>query len=159
MFTGAPPFMLFFIIAVKWLRGARLVYRTTDFYPEVLIAALGRRWWLMPLERLAWSLRRRVDAFEVLGEDQRAILLGHGIDPGRITLRRDRSPVAFRGDERPVAVPAELHGRKVLLYSGNYAVAHDVDTVVEGLVRHHRAGAAAFGLWLNATGAAAGIVE
>ena len=42
LFTGSPPFMLFFAIWAKWIRGARLVYRMTDFYPEVLIAAIGK---------------------------------------------------------------------------------------------------------------------
>ncbi len=43
LFTGAPPFMLFFAVAAKYLRGARLTYQITDFYPEVLIADAGRR--------------------------------------------------------------------------------------------------------------------
>jgi hypothetical protein len=47
------------------IRNARLVYRITDFYPEVLIAELGRRQWLVAIERLTWLLRRKVDAFEV----------------------------------------------------------------------------------------------
>ena len=42
LFTGAPPFMLYFAIALKYLRRARLTYRITDFYPEILIAHLGR---------------------------------------------------------------------------------------------------------------------
>src|SRR5262245_19469398 len=42
VFTGAPPFMLFFILIVKLIRRTRLVYRITDFYPEVLIAEFGR---------------------------------------------------------------------------------------------------------------------
>ena len=72
IFTGAPPFMLFLVVA-KIIRNTRLVYRITDFYPEVLIAELGRRPWLLAIERLTWFLRRRVVGFEVLGEDQRAI--------------------------------------------------------------------------------------
>src|ERR1043166_925730 len=40
IFTGSPPFMLYFAIVVKWLRGARLIYRVSDFYPEVIIAGL-----------------------------------------------------------------------------------------------------------------------
>jgi Glycosyl transferase 4-like domain len=159
IFTGAPPFMLFFVLLVKVIRRARLVYRITDFYPEVLIAELGRRSWLRAIERLTWFLRRRVDAFEVLGEDQRDLLIAGGIAADRIFLKRDISPVEIRGDEQPVAIPAPLKGTKILLYSGNYSVAHDIETVVRGLIRHHHQGAGAFGLWLNATGARASIVE
>jgi hypothetical protein len=159
IFTGAPPFMLFFAIILKIGRNTRLVYRITDFYPDVLIAELGRRPWLLAIERLTWFLRRRVDAFEVLGDDQRGILIARGIAPDRIYLKRDISPVEIRGDEEPLETPVPLKGLQVLLYSGNYSVAHDSDTVVGGLIRHHSEGEGNFGLWLNATGSRADLVE
>ena len=53
----------------------------------------------------------------------------------------------------------ELKGLQVLLYSGNYGVAHDGDTVVGGLIRHHGQGTGTFGLWLNAIGSKADLVE
>ena len=77
--------------------------------------------------------------FEILGEDQRRILLEHGISPERIWLKRDSSPVVFSGRENPLEHPKELNGVAVLLYSGNYGVPHHADTVVEGI---HRAGVA-----------------
>jgi hypothetical protein len=153
LFTGAPPFMLFFAIFAKWIRRARLTYRITDFYPEVLIAALGNR--SLPLaffQQITWMLRRQVDTIQALGEDQRRLLLTGGIAPERINLKRDVAPVPISGSEKAAEVPLELTGRKILLYSGNYGVAHEVDTVVEGLIRHHREGSAQFGLWLNASG-------
>lgn len=152
LFTGSPPFMLFFAVLAKWLRRARLIYRITDFYPEVLIAALGRR--PLPLvlfESLTWWFRKRVDAFQVLGEDQRRLLIAGGISTDRITLKRDVSPISITGNELPVQVPSELASMKVLLYSGNFGVAHETDTVVNGLIRHHQVGGP-FGLWLNASG-------
>jgi hypothetical protein len=124
-----------------------------------LIAELGRRPWLVALERLTWFMRRRVDGFEVLGEDQRAILVAGKVAPDRIHLKRDISPVEIRGDEEPVKAPASLNGMQVLLYSGNYSVAHEIETVVGGLIQHHAKGLGAFGLWLNATGSKADIVE
>jgi hypothetical protein len=145
--------MLLFVISLKGLRKARLIYRITDFYPEVIIAELGRRSLALRLfERLTWFLRRRVDAFEALGEDQRQILIRGGIPATRITVKRDRSPITTSGEQSRFPRPSELRDRKILLYSGNYGLAHEVETVVEGLVRHHRAGSAQFGLWLNATG-------
>jgi hypothetical protein len=159
IFTGAPPFMLLFVMLAKIIRHSRLVYRITDFYPEVLIAELGRRPWLVAIGRLIWFLRRKVDAFEVLGDDQRAILIAGGIAPDRIYLKRDVSPTEIRGDELPVEIPSQLKSLQVLLYSGNYGVAHDIETVVEGLITHHREGTGIFGLWLNATGSKADLVE
>lgn len=153
LFTGAPPFMLFFAMALKLFRKVRLIYRITDFYPEVMIAELGRRnGFLSMLQTLTWFLRRRVDLVQALGVDQRQILIGGGIPPARISIKRDRSPVVWTGKERLLAAPDELIGRKILLYSGNYGLAHDTDTVVEGLIRHHRNGSGRYGLWLNASG-------
>src|SRR5499425_3420649 len=97
--------MLFFIIVAKIIRDMRLVYRITDFYPEVLIAGLGGRPWLLAIERLTWFLRRRVDAFEVLGEDQRAILIAGGIAPDRICLKGDVAPAETRAHALALAIP------------------------------------------------------
>jgi len=155
LFTGSPPFMLYFAVLAKWLRALRLIYRITDFYPEVISAAVGRKtFFLACLERITWFVRKRVDTFEILGEDQRQLLLAGGIKPHRITLKRDVPPIPISGRDEPAPCPAELEGCKILLYSGNYGVAHEVDTVVDGLIRHHRDGGGRFGIWLNASGSA-----
>lgn len=155
LFTGSPPFMLFFAIFTKWLRGARLTYRITDFYPEVLVAALGRKPFpLVAFERATWFLRRRIDKFEVLGEDQRRLLIAGGIAPDKIVLKRDVPPITFSPLTTPSRPPTEIAGRKILLYSGNYGIAHEVDTIIGGLREHYRDGNGRFGLWLNASGSA-----
>jgi len=160
LFTGSPPFMLYFAIALKYLRSARLTYRITDFYPEAIIAHWGRRsTQLALLERFTWFLRKKVDLFEVLGEDQRALLLRGGISEERILIKRDTAPVTVTGRETPAPRPPVLRDRKVLLYSGNYGVAHEVETVAQGLARHHQVGTGQFGLWLNANGQNADILE
>jgi hypothetical protein len=43
----------------------------------------------------------------------------------------------------------------ILLYSGNFGVAHDHETFVAGYRQHHRQGSGRVALWLNATGARA----
>jgi hypothetical protein len=111
------------------------------------------------LERFTWLVRRRVDAFEALGEDQRQMLIANGIAPERVTLKRDICPVSISAHEPPSPHPPELAGRKVLLYSGNYGVAHEIDTVVEGLIHHHRNGSGRLALWLNASGTNVDVVE
>ena len=40
----------------------------------------------------------------------------------------------------PEPMPADLAGACVLLYSGNYGIAHEVETFVEGYRLHHRDG-------------------
>lgn len=153
LFTGAPPFMLFFAVPLKLFRKVRLIYRITDFYPEVMIAELGRQNIpLRLLQSLTWFLRRQVDMVQALGVDQRQILIRGGIPPARILIKRDRSPIPWTGKEKLLPAPEELIDRKILLYSGNYGLAHETDTVVEGLIRHYRNGSGRFGLWLNASG-------
>jgi len=159
-FTGSPPFFLHFVVPANLLLRKRLVYRITDFHPECLIAELGREPLLLGWFR-RWTifLRRRVHRFEVLGEDQRRRLLEIGIPDERIVLRRDGSPVALDADLEPLARPAELEGKFLLLYSGNFGVAHDDATFIEGYEKHHREGTGRVALWLNATGAKADRVE
>jgi hypothetical protein len=159
LFTGAPPFMLYFAIVLKYLIRARLIYRITDFYPEAIIADWGRSSILALVERFTWFLRKKVDLFEVLGKDQRALLLRGGSPQERLLVKRDTAPVTITGRETPAPRPPGLHDRKILLYSGNYGVAHEVETVTQGLARHHQVGTGQFGLWLNATGRNADILE
>lgn len=154
LFTGSPPFLIHLLVPLKRLWRGRLVYRITDFHPECLIAARDR-----PSRALGLLLgltnfwRRRVDGFEVLGEDQRRRLNGTGVPAERIVLVRDGSPVRFQPDEPVEPLPPDLAGRCVLLYSGNYGIAHEVETVVRGYELHHRQGSGRVVLWLSATGA------
>ncbi len=160
LFTGSPPFLIHFVVPLNLLLRKRLTYRITDFHPECLMAEMARVPAALRLfHRWTVFLRRRVDRFEVLGEDQRARLLEIGIRPERIVLKRDPSPVEIPPGTEPLAPPAELRGKAILLYSGNFGVAHDHETFVEGFRRHHRQGSGRVALWLNATGAKADRVE
>jgi hypothetical protein len=157
LFTGSPPFLIHLLVPLKFLWRGRLVYRITDFHPECLIAAQDKPSRLLTTLLLLTNFwRRRVDRFEVLGEDQmRRLHLEAGIVGDRITLVRDGSPVAFRDDDVVEPIPSELAGSCVLLYSGNYGIAHEVETFVEGYRLHHREGSGRVRLWLSATGAGA----
>ncbi len=154
--SESPPFLVYPLAWMARHRGVRLVYRMTDFYPEVLWAEkgsppLGSRL----LSHAVAAFRKRLDHIEVLGEDSRERLLEQGVAPERVELRRDGSPIPIRGDEPLWPRPPELNGHVVLLYSGNLGVAHDAETVLEGMTCHHRGGSGRVGLWLNAVGAKA----
>jgi hypothetical protein len=157
MFTGSPPLLIHLLVPLKFLWRGKLVYRITDFYPEVLIAAKQRpSLTLSTLMMLTNFWRRRVDRFEVLGEDQmRRLRDDAGIPAERISLVRDGAPVTFGPDDLPEPIPAELKGSCVLLYSGNYGIAHEVDTFVDGYRLHHEASSGRVRLWLSATGSGA----
>ncbi|MBP1643988.1 MAG: hypothetical protein H6Q03_2657 [Acidobacteria bacterium] len=160
VFTGSPPFLIHLLVPANLVLRRRLAYRITDFHPECLIAELGRApGWLRLLRRWTIFLRRFVHRFEVLGEDQRRRLLEIGIPPARIELARDDSPVEIPAGLAPLPRPLALAGRRLLLYSGNFGVAHDDATFVEGYRLHHARGSGGVALWLNATGARADRVE
>jgi hypothetical protein len=161
LFTGSPPLMLHFIAPLNLLIRTKLIYRITDFHPECLIAERGRAGALLGLlMRLTRFWRRRVDEFEVLGLDQARRLSESGIPPERIRLKRDPSPVVFPPELVPSPVPNELRGGAgVILYSGNWGVAHDEETFIEAYARYARQSPNGLKFWLNATGAKADRVE
>jgi hypothetical protein len=155
-FTGSPPFLLHYLSFINLFLRKRLTYRITDFYPECIMAALKHRSgsleWLLAFTNF---LRRRIDVIEVIGRDMEGRLAAYGIDPKRIAFCPDISPVEITSQTAPIARPAELEGRKTILYSGNWGVAHDIDTFFDGYRRHHREGKGSVMLWLNATGSGA----
>ncbi|MDZ4812149.1 MAG: hypothetical protein SGI99_05970 [Pseudomonadota bacterium] len=159
-FTGSPPYLLHFIAPFKSKLRGRLRYRIADFHPECLIASMTRvPLWLRLIERLTWFWRRRIDVMEVIAEDQRQRLISGGIQRSRIELRRDRSPVRFDNGWEAAPLPPLLQGRKVVLYSGNWGVAHDHETFAVGMALFEQAHPAVAGVWLNATGGRADQAE
>ena len=156
LFTGSPPLLIHFLGPLKPLWRGRLIYRITDFHPECLIAARSSPSGVLnALLALTNFWRRRVDGFEALGEDQVRRLTATGVAPDRISLVRDGSPVSFEGAGGGLTLPDDLHDGCVLLYAGNYGIAHEVETVARGYERHHRQGSGRVRLWLSATGAGA----
>jgi hypothetical protein len=160
LFTGSPPYLLHWLAPLNLFLRKKLIYRITDFHPECLMAQSKTPG---PALRLIYQLtlfwRRRVDEFEVLGHDQMERLAEAGIRKERMRLKRDPSPVAFDGTSLPLPRPSEAHGKLLLLYSGNWGVAHDYRTFIAGYAMHHREGTGRFVLWLNAVGGAVKAIE
>jgi hypothetical protein len=161
LFTGSPPLMLHFIAPLNLLLRKRLIYRITDFHPECLIAERGNSGPILRLLlRLTQFWRRRVDSFEVLGIDQAQRLEDCEIAAGRIRLKRDPSPVTFTQGLMPLPLPGELRGGSgIILYSGNWGVAHDENTFIEAYTQYSYQSRYGLKFWLNATGAKADRVE
>jgi hypothetical protein len=161
LFTGSPPLMVHFVAPLNFLLRKQLIYRITDFHPECLIAERGNRGLtLRLLLRLTRFWRRRMDAFEVLGVDQARRLAESGIVERRIRLKRDPSPVTFAPGLTPLPLPEALRGGSgVILYSGNWGVAHDENTFIEAYAEYLQQSKLGLRFWLNATGAKADRVE
>ena len=161
LFTGSPPLMVHFIAPLNLLPRKKLIYRITDFHPECLIAERGKSGLVL---RLLFGLtrfwRRRIDAFEVLGADQTRRLAESGIATDRIRLKPDPYPIAFAPGTVPLPAPDELReGAGIILYSGNWGVAHDETTFIEAYARYYARSEHRLRFWLNATGAKADRVE
>jgi len=160
LFTGSPPFLLHFLAPLNLLLRKRLVYRITDFHPECLMAERQHvPSWLRAIYKLTLFWRRRVHHFEVLGEDQGRRLREIGIPRSRFELKRDPSPIRITPHTKPLPIPPELQGYVILLYSGNFGVAHDHETFLNGYRLHHQTGPGRVALWLNAVGTKADLVE
>jgi hypothetical protein len=161
LFTGSPPLMVHFIALLNLLLRKRLIYRITDFHPECLIAERGSSSFVLGLLlRLTRFWRRRVDTFEVLGVDQARRLAESGIGEDQIRLKRDPAPVTFSPGTKPQPLPGELGGGTgVILYSGNWGVAHDENTFINAYSEYSRRSPQGLRFWLNATGAKADRVE
>src|SRR5262249_34510245 len=85
---------------------------------------------------------------------------GVGIAEERIRLKRDPSPIVFSPRLRPLMLPDVLReGSGVILYSGNWGVAHDEDTFIEAYSEYFRQSPCGLKFWLNAVGAKADQVE
>jgi hypothetical protein len=155
LFTGSPPLFLHWIAPLNVVLRKKLTYRITDFHPECLMAA--RKvvpLWLASLYRLTVFWRRRVSSFEVLGHDQVDRLAKIGIPTHRIRLKRDPSPVEITSTTQPLDRPVSDPRSLLILYSGNWGIAHDYRTFINAYRRHHREGSGRIVLWLNAVGAA-----
>ena len=161
LFTGSPPLMLHFIAPLNLIIRKQLIYRITDFHPECLIAERGQAGFLVNLLlRLTRFWRRRIDMFEVLGLDQARRLAEIGIPEERIRLKRNPSPIVFSPGLLPLPLPDALRGGSgVILYSGNWGVAHDDDTFIEAYSEYFRQSRHGLKFWLNAVGAKADRVE
>ena len=140
LFTGSPPYLIHWVAPINLLLRKKLIYRITDFHPECLMAQRQSSGFaLRLLYRLTMAWRRRVDEFEVLGNDQLQRLVEAGIPQSRIRLKRDPSPTRFEAHTKPLPRPAAADGKLLLLYSGNWGVAHDYATFLAGYELHLQA--------------------
>ncbi len=161
IFTGSPPYFLHFIVPANLLFWRKtLVYRITDFHPECLMAEFSRvPIWLKALYQLTLFWRRRVAIFEAIGEDQKARLQAINIPLTQIRVVRDPAPVAFAANLIPKAKPDTFGHARAVLYSGNFGVAHDDKTFLDGYAEFNARYPGRAKLWLNAVGKKADLIE
>ncbi len=159
-FTGSPPLFLHWIAPANLILQKPVTYHIMDFHPECLMASRDKPSFLLNLiYKLTLFWRKRVSRFEVLGYDQLERLTAIGIPKENITLNPVASPVVINDDTQPLETPSISKGQFLVLYSGNWGVAHDHETFIEGYTLHHKQGSGRIVLWLNAVGARADQIE
>jgi colanic acid biosynthesis glycosyl transferase WcaI len=115
------------------VRGARHVIWEMDVYPDVAeaLGAVARGGWLARAAGAVMdAARRRADAVVVLGRCMADRVAARGVARARIHICENWA------DGEGVA-PEAFHGEAALrvLYAGNLGLAHDVETVIEGMRR------------------------
>jgi glycosyltransferase involved in cell wall biosynthesis len=137
-----PPFISALGHVLRAVRGCRSVYWVMDLYPDVAVACgvmQGSSPVVRMLERVnRWCLRR-ADRAVVLGRCMEERVRAKGVDHGqvvRIGVWSDQSEIApIARETNPYRVEWGLGDRFVVMYSGNFGLGHDVDTMLSAAER------------------------
>ena len=133
-----PPLQLVLGILLKGLRRTRLLHWAQDVYPE-----LAERLGVIPadgtfarfLRRISTLCLRRYDAIIAVGGCMQEVLVRRGLCEDKIVIVQNWAdadrirPVPMRAN--PFRRDQGLEGRFVVMYSGNFGLAHDFDVILQ----------------------------
>lgn len=131
-----PPFIAFVGWLLRLVRRCKFVYWVMDVYPDVAVACAVMKHdsvltWLM--ERLNRFCLRRADRVVVLGRCMEQRITDKGIDPDSIQhigVWSDQDEVKpVPREHNPYRKEWGFGDRLVVMYSGNFGLAHDVVTM------------------------------
>ena len=137
-----PPFIGVVGGMMRRFRGCRHVYWAMDLYPDVLTAAgVMREGALITrvLEGINHRCMSRADRVVVLGRCMQQRVLDQGVAAEKIatigiwpvnTPERGVEP-----EDSPYRAEWGLTGKRVVMYSGNFGLAHDVDTILQAMLQ------------------------
>ncbi|MCI0631664.1 MAG: glycosyltransferase family 4 protein [Phycisphaerales bacterium] len=133
-----PPLIALVGVLLKTLSGRAFVYWVMDLYPDLPVACGVMKkdgWAARVCESLHRMCLRRADRCVVLGRCMKRRVLEKGIKPDQVEVIH-----VWSDDQevRPVAREANAYRKEwglddafVVMYSGNYGVGHDVETMLE----------------------------
>ncbi|MEI7658021.1 MAG: glycosyltransferase family 4 protein, partial [Phycisphaerae bacterium] len=133
---STPPFIALVALANRTLRGGKAVYWAMDLYPDVPVASgmlAPRSFLARVLERLHRRIVRRCDATVVLGRCMERRLLDKGLPRERIVFipvwsdETGVRPLPREGN--PVRDAWGLGSAFTVMYSGNFGLGHDAETI------------------------------
>jgi len=130
-----PPLLLLLGVILKWTRKTRLVHWAQDLYPEVAeeLGVLSKGGKLASLCRRCstWGLRQH-QSIIAIGRCMKKRLVQRGLPMDLIHIIPNWTPAA-----QPIDHPANpwrrdnrLEGRFVVMYSGNFGLAHSFAAVI-----------------------------
>lgn len=136
-----PPFIGVVGGMMRRFRGCRHVYWAMDLYPDVLTAAGVLREGAPTtrlLERINHRCMSRADRVVVLGRCMQQRVLDQGVAAEKIATI-GIWPVNAPGpaadpEDSPYRAEWGLTGKRVVMYSGNFGLAHDVDTILQAML-------------------------
>jgi len=137
-----PPFIALIGVIAGWVKGSRSVYWVMDLYPDTPVACgvLHPRspiTWIT--ERLNRFCLRRSDATVALGRCMRDLIVSKGIPPSQIhTIQvwsAEEAHLPPSAAPNPYRAEWAIGDRLLVMYSGNFGLGHDVDTMLHAAER------------------------
>lgn len=137
-----PPFIALVGWLMRLLRGSRFVYWVMDLYPDLPVAcgvfsAKSPLTWMF--ERINRFCLNRADRTVVLGRCMRDRVLAKGVDGKHVIhigVWADQAEVKpMARYENPYRTEWKLGDRFIVMYSGNFGLGHDVDTMCQAALR------------------------
>jgi hypothetical protein len=152
MFHGTPQFLIYFIYFLNLYLNKKLIFRTTDFFPETEILVNKNfisKFLLNILLIFTRYIQSKSYKIEFLGYDQKEYLLKK-TKINKFQIKRDGCLINF-----DLLKKNKKKNYKIIMYSGNLGLAHDYKTFVNGLnlfINKYPNMQSKIKIWINSSG-------
>ena len=150
--NGTPQFLIYFVYLLNFYLNKKLIYRTTDFFPDTELAINKNfisKIFLNTLLIFTRYIQKKKYKIQFLGYDQKKYLL-EKINIKKFQVKRDVCLVDFNEKKK-----IREKNYKIIMYSGNLGLAHDYKTFVDGLIlflRKNPSKKKNLKIWINSSG-------
>ena len=149
IFNGAPQLLIYFIFILNLFLKKKVIFRTTDFFPETLIAFSKNFIIKFILNKtllfITNKMRQKFYKIQYLGYDQK-LYLEKNYSIKKSQIKRDLCLIELNNETQ---IKKKY---KIIIYSENLGLAHDYKTFVKGYKNFIKENPNNFKLWINATG-------
>lgn len=149
IFNGTPQFLIYFIFFLNFFIRKKIIFRTTDYFPETLIQSLNNKFLKKIVKffllKFTFYIRSKFYKLQFLGFDQKNYTLKN------ISVKKNQ----IKRDYCLIKIPSKKIKRKkykIILYSGNLGLAHDYKTFAKSYINYVNKNKNTYKLWINASG-------